>query len=63
MDFYSASWTHSEFAGSFAVRSIWVRDVKRKVKSAMRILAVNDVFAFGRFLVANSRLRSNRIAA
>jgi len=61
VDFYPASRTHTQLAGAFAVGSIWVGDMQRKMESAVRVFAVDGVLAFGRFLVASLRLRTHWI--
>src|ERR1700678_783113 len=63
VDFYSASRTHPQLARPFSISSVWIRDVKGEMESAVRVFAVDDVLAFGRFLVARFNLWPNRIAA
>src|SRR5208283_4462552 len=58
---HSASRTHTQLARPFSISSVWIRDVKGEMESAVRIFAVDDVLAFGRFLVAYFNLRANRI--
>jgi hypothetical protein len=52
-----------QLAGALAVGCIWVGDMQREMESAVRVLAVDHVHAFGRFLIACFCLNSDRITA
>src|SRR5208283_1210244 len=62
VDFYSASWTHTQLACPCSIISVRVRDVKGEMEPALRVLRVDHVHALRRFLVAYFNLRANRIA-
>jgi hypothetical protein len=57
------AWVEPNLSRTQTVSSVWIRNVKREVKLAVRVLHVEDVFALGSFVVALVLLRSNGVPA
>lgn len=57
------TWRDAQFVRPFAIGRIGIRNMQRAMKLAVRFPAIDNVDAFGRFVVTLSCLRSDRIPA